>query len=357
MSQARPPRPASRPLRPRHRVVNGATAAHRPRPASPSRAPSRPAPIALPLLTAGLILAAALTAGCSSSPARADSRAKAPLRGPVPLSSADRSALAPLIVRERWIAADEARQDLAIAVVARLLGPDYRLLGTARPGPRGPRLATFQHLASGLELMLIPGERLAAGSLSGGAREVFVAPFLLGRFEVDQRTWDRFGGHDARTARGPELPIHGLSLLDAEVWLGKVGGDLRLPAAVEWRYAALAGSTRTFFWGDNLDGRYAWSADNSGGRPQPVTRHADAPNPLGLVDIFGNVAELAIDGRARARGEASRRAFLLGGSWKLTDRPGLTVTGGLTRNADAGLRVCRGLRLPADYVIATQRGG
>jgi formylglycine-generating enzyme required for sulfatase activity len=79
-------------------------------------------------------------------------------------------------------------------------------------------------------------------------------------------------------------------------WLSTLTGkDYRLPTEAEWEYACRAGTdTPYFFGGDPAKlGDYAWTMENSNSRPQPVAQKK--PNPWGLYDILGNVAEWVLD--------------------------------------------------------------
>jgi formylglycine-generating enzyme required for sulfatase activity len=116
-------------------------------------------------------------------------------------------------------------------------------------------------------------------------------------------------------------------------WLSaKTGRYYRLPTEAEWEYACRAGTTTAYSFGDDPAqlGEYAWHAENSDDKTHKVG--TKKPNPWGLYDMHGNVAEWTLDqyhGYQEFEGKTVKNPLVIpkslypqavrGGSW--TDGP------------------------------------
>ncbi len=80
-------------------------------------------------------------------------------------------------------------------------------------------------------------------------------------------------------------------------WLSGITGEqYRLPTEAEWEYAARAGTSTAYSFGDDPEEleAYAWYEDNADWETHPVA--SKEPNPWGLHDMHGNAAEWVLDG-------------------------------------------------------------
>ncbi|MDR1608697.1 MAG: formylglycine-generating enzyme family protein [Deltaproteobacteria bacterium] len=136
-------------------------------------------------------------------------------------------------------------------------------------------------------------------------------PFYLGVLEVTQQQWISVMGDNPSSQKGMDNPVNKVSWVDAKIFILRLNrkeghSRYRLPTEAEWEYAARAGTTSAYYFGDDESklGEYAWFNPNSRpqtpgripdtfGTPQPVGQKP--PNAWGLYDILGNVQEWTED--------------------------------------------------------------
>jgi len=156
-----------------------------------------------------------------------------------------------------------------------------------------------------LNMVVIPAGRFTMGSEKNKdempPHSVYVRSFLMGKTEVTQKQWQEVMGRNPSrfAACGPDCPVEMVSWEDVQQFIAKLnqktGQKYRLPSEAEWEYAARAGSTAEWSYGNDGSklGDDAWFGQNSGGKTHRVGQKL--PNSFGLFDIHGNVAEWTQD--------------------------------------------------------------
>ena len=139
-------------------------------------------------------------------------------------------------------------------------------------------------------------------------------------------------GASGRAPEGPGSSIEGLEALpvvqvsqrDAVAYAAWAGG--RLPTETEWEFAARAGSTTRYVWGDALAPEGVLQANTWQG-PFPVRNSGDdgylsrapggcfPPNGFGLYDMIGNVWEWTATPYDDPVAEGEARYTIKGGSY------------------------------------------
>jgi formylglycine-generating enzyme required for sulfatase activity len=134
--------------------------------------------------------------------------------------------------------------------------------------------------------------------------------FWMMETQVTQGLWQAAGGtrlYWSQCGESPDLPVYNVSHTESETFATQLtkllreaeqlptGWRLALPTEAQWEYAARAGTTTRFFFGDDESnlGEYAWFRDNSGIELHPVGKRK--ANPWGLLDVAGNVWEWCAD--------------------------------------------------------------
>ena len=188
------------------------------------------------------------------------------------------------------------------------------------------------------------------------------AAFAISKFEITVADFERFAGPVARDADGspgrtePMVDIAWESAVAYTDWLSSESGrTYRLPTEREWEYAARAGTSTAYSWGNEPgDGLARCSGCGSlAGAEGAVAVGSFAANPWGLHDMHGNVWEWVLDcptgwqlrddemieGRAATCQSRVRR----GGSWEHSPRRMRSASRNVTnpglRSANTGFRV------------------
>ena len=227
------------------------------------------------------------------------------------------------------------------------------------------------------EMVTIPAGSFRMGCVSGRDCESYwepvhsvrIASFEMSKYEVTFEEYDAFTGatgrervNDLGWGRG-RRPVINVSWEDAVAythWLSaQTGESYRLPSEAEWEYAARAGSTTKYSWGNYIGDNRA-NCDGCGSRwddRQTAPVGSFRANRWGLHDMHGNVWEWVQDcwndnyrgapddGSAWESGNCSWRV-LRGGSWddsgprdlRSADRGRYTSE---NRYFDCGFRIAR----------------
>lgn len=150
--------------------------------------------------------------------------------------------------------------------------------------------------------------------------------------ETTQRLWTAAGLENRSGFKGDDMPVErvgwgecvGFTAALNALGILPEGLEFRLPTEAEWEYACRAGTTSSYFWGEEPDPARSKLNLNEGAH-EPV--RSFPPNPWGLHDMHGNVWEWtadlyddypagpATDPRGPAEGGTLTRRVYRSGSW------------------------------------------
>lgn len=170
----------------------------------------------------------------------------------------------------------------------------------------------------GMEFVLIPPGEFLMGSTPDDTdadaderpqhKVRITKPFLLQTTEVTQGQWRRVMDSAPWQSQlfvkeGSDQAASYISHEDAELFCRRLSEietrEYRLPTEAEWEYAARAGTTTSYSFGDDSVAleNHGWFLDNAGGANEEFA-HAvgrKLPNAWGLHDVHGNVWEACSD--------------------------------------------------------------
>jgi formylglycine-generating enzyme required for sulfatase activity len=266
-------------------------------------------------------------------PPKKDIAKRFPTINPVPESVGD------VLARKRASVGASSMQDGEVPEVP----IDGEWVRSRIPAADLPPGSVFRDAPEAPEMVVIPSGKFMMGTRrrhqSPKHRVTIANPFAVGRYEVTFDEWDSFveaAGFehtpgDEGWGRG-KRPAINVCWDDAKAyvqWLSQhTGRSYRLLSEAEWEYAARAGKTTHYPWGDNAGTNLA-NFDGSGSqwsgkKTAPVGSFA--PNAFGLYDMVGNVWEWVedcwhgsysiapTDGSAWLSGSCDARV-IRGGSW------------------------------------------
>jgi formylglycine-generating enzyme required for sulfatase activity len=219
-----------------------------------------------------------------------------------------------------------------------------------KPPAQAPVVAqrggTFRDCDKCPEMVVVPPGSFVMGDNRGDRSErpahrvTIGKPYAIGKYEITLAQWNACVQAEVCKAiaspagTADNSPATNMSWTDAQryvQWLSKqTGRHYRLPTEAEWEYAARAGTSSRYWWGEKMQAGKANCKDCGGEWSNTAPANVDAfpPNPFGIYGMNGGVWEWVedcwhkdydgapTDGSAWAASDC-RENVIRGGSWHL----------------------------------------
>jgi len=160
-----------------------------------------------------------------------------------------------------------------------------------------------------VEMVEVKGGCFQMGSNQGAVserpvHEVCLKSFQMDKYEVSQSVFQSVMGHNPARFKGANRPVDRVTWHEATEFCKQ--NNKRLPTEAEWEYAARAGTTTEYYWGNEFEAGKSNFCDStcdmnisakniSDGFSHTAPVGSFPANPLGLHDMAGNVHEWITD--------------------------------------------------------------
>ena len=199
-------------------------------------------------------------------------------------------------------------------------------------------------------MVMLPAGDFSMGDLANDGRKTELParsvsiekPFYIGKFEITFDQWDacfeagdcEHKPSDGNWGRG-DRPVGNVNWFDARAyvaWLSKITGETyRLPSEAEWEYAARAGTTTRYPWGNEFKESMAVCLTCGTGHGASFEIGRMPPNNFGLFAMVGLQREWVEDcwlsslegaptDGTPVTGEDCSMRVIRGGSWYDSER-------------------------------------
>jgi formylglycine-generating enzyme required for sulfatase activity len=234
-----------------------------------------------------------------------------------------------------------------------------------------PAAAGETQVFAGITFVWIPAGSFEMGSDNPQWGDLYEQPvrtvtinhgFWMSRTEITQAQWQNVMPFNPSFFIDPDgkRPVEQVGWKEAQAYVTRLNllenGTFRLPCEAEWEYACRAGTTTEWSFGDDpgIASLFCWDWDNARFSSERVGTRL--PNPWGLEDMHGNVAEWCqdyfnpktyqTDGAVDPAGVAwSYYRSARGGSWKSQVHQCRSAyrdfVFGDVKRSSVGIRLCR----------------